>query len=190
MLLYFAKILFSHYKQKVMVFLYASLVLCFVQAAGLKHQFGDFTISYIDSVTFYNYLFSKADCYRKGVEYNQIKNPRAEYLFTHKAHEQKQIANADIKEQLLNNKWNLIKAYSHNFMWNSVTGSICINGYSNVKGNPNFETNQPEIGKLTIDPAGKAKSIPPNSASFNCSFSLISGIRLAQLAKEIPAIKK
>jgi hypothetical protein len=27
-------------------------------------------------------------------------------------------------------------------MWNSVTGSICINGYSNVKGNPNFETNQ------------------------------------------------
>lgn len=142
MLLYFAKTLFSQYKQKVMVFLYASLVLCFVQAAGLKHQFGDFTISYIDSVTFYNYLFSKADCYRKGVEYNQINNPRAEYLFTHKAHEQKQIANADIKEQLLNNKWNLIKAYSHNFMWNSVTGSICINGYSNVKRNPDFETNQ------------------------------------------------
>lgn len=142
MLIYYAKTLFSQYKQKVMVFLYASLALCFVQAAGLKHQFGDFTISYIDSVTFYNYLFSKADCYRKGVEYNQIKNPRAEYLFTHKAHEQKQIANADIKEQLLNNKWNLIKAYSHNFMWNAVTGSICIKGYSNVTGNPNFESNQ------------------------------------------------
>ena len=41
-----------------MLVLYGSITLCFVQAAGLKYQFGDFTISYIDSVTFHNYLFN------------------------------------------------------------------------------------------------------------------------------------
>jgi hypothetical protein len=142
LLLFFSKTLFLHYKQKVILLLYASIGLCIVQAAGLKYQFGDFTISYIDSVTFHNYLFSKADCYRKGIEYKQIGNPRAELLFTKKAHEQKQMANLDIKEQLLNNKFNLLKAYFHNFLWNTASGSMVIYAYHNVKQKENFERNQ------------------------------------------------
>lgn len=142
LLLYFIQILYQNYKQKIMLVLYSSIALCFVQAAGLKYQFGDFTISYIDSVTFHNYLFSKADCYRKGIEYEQIGNPRAELLFTKKAHEQKQMANQDIKEQLLNNKINLLKAYFHNFLWNTASGSMVINAYHDAKQKENFQKNQ------------------------------------------------
>ncbi|HRE77007.1 MAG TPA: hypothetical protein PLL09_04190 [Flavobacterium sp.] len=138
LLIYFSKILVLHYKQKVMIFLYVSILLCLTQAAGLKYQFGDFTISYIDNVTFHNYLFSKADCYRKGVEYTQIDNPRAEYLFTKKVHEQKKIAKEDILEQIQNNKINIVKAYFHNFTWNSLSGNIIINSYSNVLNDSNF----------------------------------------------------
>ena len=142
MLLYFAKILLSHYKQKIMLFLYASIGLCFIQAALVKDQFGDFTISYIDSVTFYNYLFSKADGYRNGKEFDHMNNPRADFLFTHKVHEQKKIANADIKEQLQNNKLNVLKAYVDNFVWNSVSANIVPIAYSNVKGSKKFEQSQ------------------------------------------------
>lgn len=142
MLVYFLRIVYQNYKQKIMLVLYGSITLCFVQAAGLKYQFGDFTISYIDSVTFHNYLFSKADCYRNGIVYEQIGNPRAELLFTKKAHEQKQIANQDIKEQILNNKVNLLKAYFHNFLWNTASGNMVINAYHNAKQKENFERNQ------------------------------------------------
>lgn len=142
LLIYYFKVLIQNYKMKSMFFLYASIFLCFIQAAGLKHQFGDFTISYIDSVTFHNYIFSKADAYRTGEEYHQIDNPRAAYLFEHKVHKQKQIANADIKEQLVNNKFNLLKAYGDNLFWNSATGSICIKAYSNVLQSKNFENKQ------------------------------------------------
>ena len=145
LLIYYIKILFQNYKMKSMLFLYGSIFLCFIQAAGIKHQFGDFTISYIDSVTFHNYIFSKADAYRNGEEYHQIDNPRATYLFTHKVHEQKQIANADIKEQLLDNKLNLVKAYGDNLFWNSATGSICANAYSNVLKNKSFDKNQSNL---------------------------------------------
>ena len=55
---------------------------------------------------------------------------------------------------------------------------------------PYFATNQPEMGKLIIEPTGNANKTPPKAASLKCSFALISGIRLAQLAKLIPAMKK
>jgi len=51
-------------------------------------------------------------------------------------------------------------------------------------------TAQPETGKLSINPQGRASSTAPNPASLNPNCNLISGIRLAQLAKQIPAIKK
>lgn len=96
-------------------------------------------------MTFHNYIFSKADAYRNGEEYHQINNPRAAYLFSYKVHEQKQIANADIKEQLLYNKMNLVKAYGDNLFWNSATGSICVNAYSNILQNKSFDKNQSSL---------------------------------------------
>lgn len=142
LLLFFSKILLLHYKQKVMLLLYASIGLCIVQAAGLKYQFGDFTISYIDNVTFHNYLFSKADCYRKGIEYKQLGNPRAEYLFTKNVHEQKKIAKQDILEQIQHNKVNVVKAYFHNFTWNSLSGNIVVKSYSNLSNSTSYSKTQ------------------------------------------------
>lgn len=55
---------------------------------------------------------------------------------------------------------------------------------------PNLATSQPDKGKLSIDPTGNANKTPPSAASFKCSLDLRSGIRLAQLAKLSPAIKK
>lgn len=142
MLIYFMRILIKNYKQRIMMFLYASIGLCLFQAVGIKYQFGDFTVSYIDSVTFYNYLFSKADCYRKGIEFDQMNNPRADYLFRFKVHEQKKIVNEDIKEQLKNNKVNVVKAYLHNFFWNTISANTVPIAYSNITNSKKFEVTQ------------------------------------------------
>jgi dipeptide/tripeptide permease len=55
---------------------------------------------------------------------------------------------------------------------------------------PKRETNHPEMGKLVIDPTGNANSNPPSAASLKPNCCLILGILLAQLAKQIPAMKK
>jgi len=132
--------LILNFKTKAMLLIYASVLMCLLQGFGLKHQFGNFTISYIDSVTFHNYLFSKADCYRNNVEYTQINNPRANYFFSLEVKQQKEVANKDIKEQLFNNKINIGKAYLHNLFWNSATGTIIIPLYDNKLNKSNFET--------------------------------------------------
>lgn len=54
----------------------------------------------------------------------------------------------------------------------------------------NLVTAHPDKGKLSINPDGNASKTAPNPASLMPSLSLISGIRLAQLAKHKPAIKK
>lgn len=149
MLLYFIRELLRNYTRKIMIVLYSSIGLCLIQAIGIKYQFGDFTISYIDSVTFYNYIFSKADCYRKGTDFDQMNNPRADYLFTFKVHEQKKIVKADIIEQLQNNKINLVKAYLHNFIWNTASANVVPITYSNINNSKRFEITQSFLIWLT-----------------------------------------
>ena len=53
-----------------------------------------------------------------------------------------------------------------------------------------MEVKLPEIGMPKNEPTGKNNSIAPNSASFKPNCILISGILLAQLAKQIPVKKK
>ena len=48
----------------------------------------------------------------------------------------------------------------------------------------------PEMGIPINDPNGRNKSMPPNCASDNPNDNLISGILLAQLAKQMPVKKK
>jgi hypothetical protein len=55
---------------------------------------------------------------------------------------------------------------------------------------PNLEISQPDKGRLINWPTGNANKTPPKAALLNCSFVLISGMRLAQLDDVIPAIKK
>lgn len=55
---------------------------------------------------------------------------------------------------------------------------------------PYMDVKLPEIGMPKNEPTGKNNSIAPNSASFNPNCILMSGILLAQLAKQIPVKKK
>lgn len=121
--LFFIKEIFRNYKSKSMVFIYGSLLMIAIQVVGMKAQYGDFTISYIDGVTYHNYIFSKAECFKKGKTYHQINNPRAEYLFSLDFTDQKKVALEDAKQQLRNNFPNVVKAYFDNLLENSKSGN-------------------------------------------------------------------
>lgn len=116
-----------------------SLSLVFIQMYSLKKLNGDFTISYIDSFTYYNYLGAKADCLRKNIDYLPGKNERFEFFRKFSSHEQRKIANLDVKEQLSNNKVNLFKAYLFCIYSNSSKGSYIVSSCKNINQTSYFD---------------------------------------------------
>lgn len=136
---YFIKEIIRNYKSKSILFLYGSLLMILIQCAGLKYQFGDFTISYIDSVTYYDYIGSKSMCIKFGKEYSQKDNPRAEYLFSYESSGQKKIATEDLKEQLRYNKINLSKAYISDVRENTASGNSCLDEIKDFRNRSFFE---------------------------------------------------
>ena len=137
--IYFIKEIVRNYKSKSMIFIYGSLLLIGIQCGGMKYQFGNFTISYIDSVTYYGYIGSKAMCIKFDKEYSQMNNPRADYLFSHEAIDQKRIATEDFKNQLQFNTLNLIKAYFSDIKENTVSGNSCLEETKNYKNRAYFD---------------------------------------------------
>ncbi len=138
MLLFFIKEILKNYKHKSMIFLYGSFLMIVIQVVGMKVQYGDFTISYIDGVTYHNYICSKAECYKNGKEYEQINNPRAEYLFGLDFTDQKKVALEDLKQQIKTNFSNLVKAYFSDVIENSKTGNACVEDLKNYENNHYF----------------------------------------------------
>lgn len=137
--LYFIKEIIKNYKHKFSWFIYGSLFLVFVQCAGLKYQFGNFTLSYIDSVTYYDYIGSKAMCFKEGKEFSQLNNPQGEYIYSNECSMQRQIANEDLKQQLQHNTLNLFKAFISDIVDNSTSGNVCIDDCKNVKDSSYFQ---------------------------------------------------
>ncbi len=138
MVLFFVKEILKNYKHKSMILLYGSLLLITIQLVGMKAQYGDFTISYIDGVTYHNYICSKAECFKNGKEYHQINNPRAEYLFGLDFTDQKKVAFEDLKHQIKTNFSNLVKAYFSDVIENSKTGNACIEDVKNYENKTDF----------------------------------------------------
>lgn len=136
--LFFIKEVFRNYKSKSMIFVYGSLLMITIQVVGMRAQYGDFTISYIDGVTYHNYLCTKAKCYENGQEYIGRNNPRGEYLFGLNFTDQKKVATEDLKDQVKNNFPNLIKAYFDDVLDNSITGNVCIENLINHENKDNF----------------------------------------------------
>lgn len=124
------------------VFIYVSLTCIFFQMYSVKKQYGDFTVSYIDSFTYYNYLGTRADCLRKGIAFRQGEGERYAYITKFESSEQKRIASADLKGQLKNNKINLAKAYILNFFGNSIKGNPSITDCRNETGTAYFNAFQ------------------------------------------------
>jgi hypothetical protein len=138
--LYYLRDIFKNYSAKSAIFIYGSIVLIVVQVVGMRVQFGDFTISYIDGVTYHNYLFSKAECLKNGKEYSQLNNPRAEYLFSLDFTDQKKVAYNDAVHQVKTNLPNVFKAYFSNLVENAKTGNACIEDLKDYYSSSNFET--------------------------------------------------
>jgi hypothetical protein len=137
MVLYFIKTLFLNYKKKAMLFVYIALLAVFVQVAGIKFQFGDCTISYIDAVTYYNYIGSKALCIKNGQEFDQYHNPRTN-IFNFEPKVQNKIASDDLKFQLKTNRINLLNAYADDVFGNTVSGSAYLSECKNRLGKSYF----------------------------------------------------
>ncbi len=137
-LLFFIKTLLKNHKAKAMILIYGSVLMILIQLVGMKVQYGDFTISYIDGVTYHNYLFSKADCFKNGKEYHQINNPRAEYLFSLLFTDQKRVAKEDAIHQIKTNFPNVVKAYFDNLLENTKSGNACVFDLENKRGSSDF----------------------------------------------------
>ncbi|MEM0542791.1 hypothetical protein WFZ85_09180 [Flavobacterium sp. j3] len=136
--MFFIKEIFRNYKSKSMFFLYGSVLMILIQVVGMRVQYGDFTISYIDGVTYHNYLCSKADCFKNGKEYSQMNNPRAEFLFSLDFTDQKKVALEDFKNQIKTNFPNLVKAYFSDVAENSKSGNSCIEDLKNYNNKVDF----------------------------------------------------
>src|SRR5690606_8422339 len=116
-----------------------ALVSIAVQMHGMKTQYGDYTISYISTITYYNYLGAKADCLKKDTVFVPGENARAKYFNKFSSHEQKKLVSDDIRAQLKDNKQNLAKAYVYCLFSNSSKGSYIVSQSSNDEQTAYFD---------------------------------------------------
>ncbi len=137
-LLFYMKEFIRYYKTKAAFLVYGSLFLVTIQCAGMKYQFGNFTISYIDSVTYYNYIGSKAMAFKNGKEYDMSKDPRTFYIFSLKPSQIQEVAKKDLLLQLQTNTGNLFDAYCSDVYENTISGNIPLSDCKNVKNTSYF----------------------------------------------------
>lgn len=129
-------------KSRYSIVLYFSILLFLIQLIGMKVTYGTFTLSYIDSSTYYNYLGTKADCYKNKEVFIQGKNKRVLETKNLSHQEMKKLAKKDFYNQLENNKLNLIKAYFSNLFINSTKGSASVHGCKNINKTSYFDAFQ------------------------------------------------
>lgn len=137
-LLFYIKELFINYKSKAILLVYGSLLLVVIQCAGIKYQFGNFTISYIDSVTYYNYLGSKSMALKNEEEYFMATDPRVYYIFSLQPTQIQEEAKRDLLHQLKTNKVNLLYAYCSDIYDNTFSGSYPLSECKNLKNTSYF----------------------------------------------------
>ncbi|MFY8181530.1 MAG: hypothetical protein ACOVLG_07115 [Flavobacterium sp.] len=171
---------------KFSVVLVLSWVLIFFQVLSIKKSFGDYTISYIGAVTYYNYVGAKADCYRKNIEFIPGENQRAKTLEGLSSHQIKILANEDFKEQFKNNKLNLVKAYIFCLYSNSSKGNYIVSECKNesktsyfdsfqflFKGISKIQNNVFTLVGLLLSFLTLIQYKTSNSIQFFCSFGIL-----------------
>lgn len=140
LLFYFGIEIYKHKFKKMTWLIYGSLMLIFVQAMGLKYQFGNFRISYIDTTTFYRYLGTKADFYKKGIyNFDVTHNDRATYFSNLSVPNRLVAANQDFKDQVTSNSKNLFIAFIDDLIENATTGCTNIAEMINLDKSTTFE---------------------------------------------------
>jgi 4-amino-4-deoxy-L-arabinose transferase-like glycosyltransferase len=119
--------------------IYVSILLVFFHMCTMKKNYGNFTISYIDTYTYYNYLGTRADCLKNNTEFVQCNNYRYQYFNTLSLSEGKKEAFRDMKKQITSNTINFVKAYFINIYFNSYRGSGYFYEFKNVNKTSYFE---------------------------------------------------
>lgn len=141
-LVWFSGTILKNWRSRASVFIYLSAAILLVQMGMMKKQFGNFTVSYIDSFTYYNYLGTRADCLRTGAPFMQCNNGRYVYFNTLSLDDQKTEALNDIKSQLQDNTVNFIRAYFIDIWSNSTNGCGAIFECRDTKNTAYFEVFQ------------------------------------------------
>jgi hypothetical protein len=126
MVLFFIGEIIRNWRSKAALLFYGSIALVLVQCAGMKHQFGNFTISYIDAVTYYGYLGSRSESLSQGKQYIQENNPRGIAMYNLPMPQQKTLASADFKKQLTENTGSFFKAYGIDLLDNTKSGTTAL----------------------------------------------------------------
>ncbi|WP_298392508.1 hypothetical protein [Flavobacterium sp.] len=143
----------------------------------MKAKFGDYTFSYIGDVTYYNYLGSKAVCFKENKVLNQSTNSRATYIFSLDFTNQKKVATRDFLSQIQFNTKNLVAAYIDDIEENTKTGS------SNLLI---LENKNQSIGFNLI--VNIAKELSEWQNKLLTLFGLIFSVLLVVLHKKVPKI--
>jgi hypothetical protein len=116
--------------------------LIFFQMYSLKKEYGNFTLSYISAITYYNYLGAKADCYKKNIDYLPGITERTKTFNKLSSSEMKSVSQEDLINQLKENKLNLFKAYLFCIYSNSTKGNYIVSESVNTKKTFYFSTFQ------------------------------------------------
>lgn len=127
----FAMQIFKILKSNYSILIFGSLSVVVLQMFAVKNTYGDFTISYISSFTYYNYLGAKADCLKKNIAFIPGENVRTKQFNLLSSHDMKKLAAEDFINQLQNNKLNLFKAYLFGIYSNSSKGNLIVSNCKN-----------------------------------------------------------
>jgi hypothetical protein len=149
LVLYHTKTLIQNYGKPAVLFLCGSFLLIGLQLFGMKKQYGDYTISYISGVTFYNYMGAKAIAFKQHKKLKQVQSVRMPYIFDLDFPQQKTVGFTDLKDQLQHNSVNLVKAYISNLAENAKTPSDCLAVCHNVRQDVHFESYKYLSGIIT-----------------------------------------
>jgi hypothetical protein len=115
----------------------------------MNEQYGNYTISYIDSVTYYNYLGSKAICLKYDKTLNQNSNKRADFIFSQAYKNQKSIAYQDLIFQIRNNTYYIIRAYIDDLEENTKTATSRLQNLKNIKNEKHYDIKIKLISEIT-----------------------------------------
>lgn len=130
---FFIREIIFNYGSKFSWLVYASYLAVLLQCAAIKVQFHNFTLSYIDAVTYYDYLGAKAESRQIGKPFKEVWLERATYIYSRPYPEQKQIAARDFLDQLQTNTAPFFTAYLSNLKENATHGSVNVRISENIK---------------------------------------------------------
>ena len=138
--IYYGRVLIKNYSRLSMAFIYVAVGLIVFQCIKMKEEYGNYTISYIDGITYYNYLGAKAVALQTNTTFLESRDKRSEYITYLPFPAQRDAASKDFSHQVKTNTINVAKAYVLDMAENAAAPSDCIMVCRNLEGKPYYDT--------------------------------------------------